>query len=295
MKTQIQTILYNNTKESLFRSLDYIAATIENFRSKDKNIEVFVKYGDASSSPIFSEVEVEKIKTKYNASFFFSYCFFGFNSGTSLGHNILAKDLDADYLLIINPDIILAPEALWLMNSYMNDNVGMVEARQVPVEHHKEYDKVSFETLWGSSACALVKSEVFKAVGGYDSDTFFMYCDDVDLSWRIRLEGFMVKYCPCALAFHAKRFLNGNKWAPSKAEVYYSAEAAMLLAYKYSKNKLYKCLINSYLRSEDINCQEAANAVLLREKEGRLPKQIDKFHKVSFFKNGYYAKNRFIV
>jgi len=31
------------------------------------------------------------------------------------------------------------------------------------------------------------REELFLELQGFDADTFFLYCDDVDLSWRVRL------------------------------------------------------------------------------------------------------------
>jgi hypothetical protein len=43
---------------------------------------------------------------------------------------------------------------------------------------------------------------VFDATGGFD-DAFFMYCEDVDLSWRARAAGLKVMIAPHALFLHA--------------------------------------------------------------------------------------------
>ena len=47
----------------------------------------------------------------------------------------------------------------------------------------------------------LIPRPIFDAVGGFD-EGFFMYCEDVDLSWRARAAGFRTLTCPAALLFH---------------------------------------------------------------------------------------------
>jgi hypothetical protein len=47
----------------------------------------------------------------------------------------------------------------------------------------------------------LIPRPVYARLGGFD-DNFFMYCEDVDLSWRARAAGFKVKTCPRAIFFH---------------------------------------------------------------------------------------------
>ena len=49
--------------------------------------------------------------------------------------------------------------------------------------HH--FDPVTLETPWTSGAAFCVRRPVFTAVGGFD-EHIFMYCEDIDLSWRIR-------------------------------------------------------------------------------------------------------------
>ena len=83
----------------------------------------------------------------------------------------------------------------------------MTEARQTPVEHHKEYDPQTGVTSWAATALAMIPYAVFQEVGGFDEKTFFMYCDDVDFSWMVREAGYQIIYgpfchrLPCKAAF----------------------------------------------------------------------------------------------
>ena len=79
---------------------------------------------------------------------------------------------------------------------------ALVEAIQFPVEHPKEYNPYTLSTPWASGACLLITKEIFEELGGFDEE-FFMYCEDVDLSWRCRASGIPVKLCPTALFLHA--------------------------------------------------------------------------------------------
>ena len=75
------------------------------------------------------------------------------------------------------------------------------ELRQFPYEHPKIYDVQTLETSWSSGAAFAVKREVFARIGGFD-ERFFMYAEDVDLSWRIRSFGYRLQYVPDSVIVH---------------------------------------------------------------------------------------------
>ncbi len=54
---------------------------------------------------------------------------------------------------------------------------------------------------WLSGACLLVRSDVFRKLGGFDS-SFFMYFEDVDLGYRIGELGYRNLYEPSARIVH---------------------------------------------------------------------------------------------
>src|SRR5262249_41448759 len=69
--------------------------------------------------------------------------------------------------------------------------------------HPKYYDSTTGETSWCSGACCLIRRSALEKVGLYDSK-FFMYCEDVDLSWRFWGAGYKCVYAPRALLIHHK-------------------------------------------------------------------------------------------
>lgn len=58
------------------------------------------------------------------------------------------------------------------------------------------------------AAAALYKHSAWAAVGGMDED-FFCYLEDVDLAFRIRLQGFDFCYAPAAICHHVGSALTG--------------------------------------------------------------------------------------
>ncbi len=128
------------------------------------------------------------------------------NIGFGAAHNVLmvaAFEGGADYYIATNPDGVFHPECVTALveMAQASDDGAIVEALQFPEEHPKVYDPVTFNTPWASGACMLIPRPVYALLGGFD-DNFFMYCEDVDLSWRARGAGLKVKTCPRAIFFH---------------------------------------------------------------------------------------------
>jgi GT2 family glycosyltransferase/glycosyltransferase involved in cell wall biosynthesis len=57
------------------------------------------------------------------------------------------------------------------------------------------------DVLFGTGAALLIRREVFQQLGGFD-ERFFMFCEDVDLGWRLNLRGYRVRYEPRSIAYH---------------------------------------------------------------------------------------------
>lgn len=293
---QIQSLLYENDKSEIEKSLSSIGnalrVAVENdiFFSK-----VVISIGDSSSNPIFAEADIEKIKQKFSKDVEIYYEFFGFNTGYGKGHNLLAKSSDVDYLMIINPDVILSTMFFkYMLYPLKNKNIGIVEARQTPVEHQKEYDKKTFFTDWATGACIIIRNDLFKSVDGFD-ESFFMYCEDVDLSWKVRLKGYSIYYQPLAPVFHSKYLSKDGKWQPTETEIYYSIQSALLLAYKWSEEEYYNKLYEGYKNNPDKVYKDAVEVIKYKIKSKSIKKVENVNRKIVTFLDGYYSENRFVL
>ena len=292
-----QTIVYKNDLVAVERSVASIANAVSYSRKNDGYVKFAeVSFGDASPNPIMDDKYISDLNAKYGEFIKVDYTFFNLNSGTSKGQNILVKNCRSKYLMLYNPDIVVAPDYfVEMMKVYeeKGDEVGMVEPRQTPLEHPKSYNTVTGEEIWGAMACVIVPSDTYIKLGGLDEKNFFMYCDDVDFSWRLRLNGKKVIYCPGAVVFHGHRLNKDGLPIPTEAELYYSAEAALMLAYKWS-NKRHLGNLLRYFETSGSKYQKKALAYFKeREKNGDLPEQLDKDHKIAYFKNGCYTKHKY--
>lgn len=294
MQLQIQSVIYGNKVEDLVRAMKALKQAVMVYHKRVGELEVRLIYGDSTPVPVFNKEKIEYINSLLEGQIIFEYRAFGFNSGTAKGHNLMAENTQADVMMIMNPDVILEPQCLCkLMAPLAKKDIGMVEARQTPLEHAKEYDTKTGETEWASTACTVFKTDIYRKIGGFDAETFFLYCDDLDFSWRVRLAGYKIIYMPSAIVYHAKTLSLQGNWEPTSAEVYYSAEAAMLLAYKWSRPDRAKYLCKMYLSHGGESEKKAAHEFEKREKEGKLPEMIDAEHKIAKFLGDEYCEMRF--
>jgi GT2 family glycosyltransferase/SAM-dependent methyltransferase len=126
------------------------------------------------------------------------------NLGFGAGHNVAIRTGDAPFCLVTNIDLTFERNTLsHLVATAMADvdNAAAWEARQKPYEHPKFYDPVTGVTNWNSHACVLLRRSALELVGYYD-ETLFMYGEDVELSYRLRREGYVLRYCPNAVVNH---------------------------------------------------------------------------------------------
>ncbi|MEE4574873.1 glycosyltransferase family 2 protein [Pseudomonas alliivorans] len=291
---RVQSVMYGNEVARVEKTIRHLnrAADLAIAAGVFSSVELI--YGDASPQCIFDEQSLESVQNESYALKSIDVDFFGKNLGSAAGHNRLLEGTNTDFVLIMNPDVMLSPNALIeLVRPYTEQSVGMVEARQLPIEHPKDYNTTTGETGWATTACALIPTKLIKSIGGFDSDSFFLYCDDVDLSWRIRLEKYKVIYQPSASVFHDKRLSNNGTWLPSGSEQYYSAEAALMMAHKYSRPALVLELLESFENSQTDNLIRAAEVFTSKRDAGKLPTPIDGAHKVSSFNGDFYTNHRF--
>jgi hypothetical protein len=223
----------------------------------------------------------------------FHYEFFDRNLGSAAGHNRLLSTWDTDLVLVLNPDVVASPYLLQELILRLDDpKIGIVEGRQLPLEHPKAYDPVTGETSWASTACALVPRRVFHEVGDFDSSSFFLYCDDVDFSWRVRLAGYKILFHPPARVFHDKRIDALGQMQVGPAEEYYAAEAALMMVHKWSRPDLVRKYLAGLLANGSPRERDAAEAFARRRRSGDLPQPLDPSHEVGEFYGFNWARHR---
>jgi len=152
--------------------------------------------------------------------------------GFAKNHNNVIRQSSGDHVLIMNPDVLIGAgfvdnllEAIEseksigiVMGKLMKspedaviDSTGLVilKSRRTVDRGQGEQDRGQYdrsgEIFSASGAAMLCKREMLgdiKLFGEYFDESFLLYKEDLDLSWRARLRGWKVFYEPHAVAYH---------------------------------------------------------------------------------------------
>lgn len=164
------------------------------------------------------------------------------NVGFGKAHNQALKQVDAEYVLILNPDTRLESGVIEELVSYLSlhSDVGAISPKivfengKVDLTAHRgfptpmaafRYYILKDESLYHltnrmsddphevdsiGGAFFLTPKKVLDKVGLFDED-YFMYAEDIDLCLRIKKAGYKVIYYPAREVLHYKGVLSGIK------------------------------------------------------------------------------------
>ena len=171
-------------------------------------------------------------------------------TGFAENHNFLFKESEkTPSFVLINPDCVPLPGSIDRLIERKTDKVAIVEGRQWPFEHPKKYDQKTLETPWASGAFELIDSDFYQSVGGMH-ELYFLYAEDVDLSWRAWLKGYRVLYEPAAQIIH---FTNGRFERDDliSNEQYYGLRNFILISRKFFGKKGEESAVKSLKKALD--------------------------------------------
>ncbi len=293
---RVQVVLFRQSLQDIWSLAKSVAAAARIAVDAKLVRSVTLALGDSTPSPTIGDADVGAL-----GDFLVeqgveqvSYTFFDANLGSSGGSNALAEGASEDFILVLNPDTYPAPTLLGrLLAAFQDPSVGAADARQIPLEHPKEFDPATGDTSWGSGSCLLIRADVFQAVGGFDSKNFFLYCDDVDLSWRVRLRGHRVVHVPDAVVFHDKRLQTDGSVKPAPLENFYGTLGRLMLARKYGRPDVVEETL-AYVDADGSADHKGAAAEWRRRLDtGDLPPSLPGAERVAQFVDGNYARHRF--
>ena len=157
------------------------------------------------------------------------------NYGFTGGYNRALAQVEADYFVLINSDIEVTPDWLKPLTAWMDTHPrcgacgpkllswnardtfeyagaagGLLDrygypfcrgrALQVVEKDEGQYDSPA-DVFWISGACLMVRSRLWKRLGGLD-DRFFAHMEEIDLCWRLQLTGYQVTAVPGSVVYH---------------------------------------------------------------------------------------------
>ncbi len=170
------------------------------------------------------------------------------NLGFGRGHNLAAKNAKGEYILILNLDITMPPDALQKLINYIeaNQEIGILAPKLIyhnghvqescrrdmsftdliikrtPLKHipflKKRCDMYLMKDFNHSKtqdvdllvgAFLLMPKKVFDEVGGFD-ERYFLFMEDFDLCKTVREKGYRVVYYPEVEAVHYHKRLSGG-------------------------------------------------------------------------------------
>jgi len=187
----IGVVVYNESKEQISRIVETSLHALTRAGSRSPKVIIFDNGGIIPEAHIPANVQFIRR---------------GLDQGFSVGHNTLMRtafDQGAEVYIGANPDGAFHPDAVTeLLKMAAAQNAGaIIEAIQFPDEHPKFYDPSTLETDWISGACFLIPRKAYDRGVMFD-EQFYLYCEDVDISWNARRLGFKTLICPTALFYH---------------------------------------------------------------------------------------------
>ena len=189
------------------------------------------------------------------------------NRGYGAAANRAIARSTARYVLLLNSDTLLRPGALQALAGYLDDHprAALVGPRlqnldgslqpscapflgtfqsflekaalaralaRIPVLRdryllvHSPHDRPRV-VPWVLGAALAIRREAFEAVGGFD-EAFFMYGEEVDLSYRLKAAGWEVHFAPVTDVVH----VGGASTAPRRTDMEVRRVASALMFYR---------------------------------------------------------------
>ena len=209
-----------------FNGRDYLEQFLPSVIKHSKGYEIIVADNNSSDGSIdFLRNSFPDIRL---ISFPENYGFCG-------GYNMALNQLDSDFFVLLNSDIEVTENwvepILKLFDEdekiaavqpklldfnfkdkfeYAGGAGGFIDNYGYPFCRGRIFDTIETdkgqyddtrEIFWATGACLFIRANLYKSFGGFDSD-FFAHMEEIDLCWRMKLEGFKVFHCGDSVVYH---------------------------------------------------------------------------------------------
>lgn len=188
------------------------------------------------------------------------------NNGFASACNLGAQQVDGDYILFLNPDVKIYPgsieKCIQFFSSPKNNRVGICGVQLVDLSSNISRSCSRFPTILGFlmqslgadklipalgipmldwdhkstvkvdqviGAFFMVRRKLFIDLDGFD-EQFFVYCEEVDFSYRAFLSGWSSVYIADAKAFH---YGGGSSEKVKSERQFYRLRSRILYSFKH--------------------------------------------------------------
>lgn len=189
---------------------------------------------------------------------------YGFAEGNNIGMRYALKALNPSYVSLLNNDTVVDKEFLreLVKVAESDEKAGNVGSKIYYYNGHEKdivyfgggklsehfkiawckginetdahlYDEI-IECDWVTGCSMLIRKTLLCQLGGFDS-TFFLYCEDVDLSIRAKKRGWKNIYVPKSKVWHqVGKSSNTNRETISPTLVYHGTRSRIIFARKHA-------------------------------------------------------------
>ncbi|MGV9014067.1 MAG: glycosyltransferase family 2 protein [Flavobacteriales bacterium] len=157
------------------------------------------------------------------------------NEGFAGGYNKALAQVDATYLVLLNSDVETSPGWIDALRKHLVDRPEMAACQPKVLAHgdHSSFEHAGaaggyidrngypfcrgrifeiteqdngqynddHDVFWATGACLMIRSEAFRAAGGFDA-TLFAHMEEIDLCWCLRRMGWRIGYTSSATVYH---------------------------------------------------------------------------------------------
>lgn len=251
MKPDIAVIILNWNGEKLLR--EFLPQVIANTNADIADI-IVADNGSTDGSVDLLHRDFPQLKT---------LCFTQ-NHGFAGGYNKAIAETRYRYTVLLNSDV--APAAGWLeaLAGYMDSHPhtggcqpkilsytarparifeyagasgGFIDKNGYPYCRGRIFDTCETDTgqydtpmdvFWATGACLMVRTDAYLEVGGLD-ERFFAHMEEIDLCWRMQLNGYSIAVLPSAEVYHLG---GGSLPASNPRKTYLNFRNNLLMMYK---------------------------------------------------------------
>jgi hypothetical protein len=190
------------------------------------------------------------------------------NYGFAEGYNKAIREVESEYVVLLNSDVEVTCNWLSILVSYLDTHPetvavqpkirsfhnrdlfeyagaagGFIDRYAYPfcrgrILQHVEQDYGQYDTaipvFWASGACLCIRRQKYLEVEGLDA-RFFAHMEEIDLCWRLNARGYVIECVPTSVVYHVGG-ASLNKENPQKT--YLNFRNNLLMIYKNVSDRM---------------------------------------------------------